>query len=175
MASAALKVSVPFGQLGPLLLKLGTRAEGAYKRGLLSAAMRARTIMDAAVKTAPPASPRGSVGAFNTGYYARAWKVERTENGVHIYNLAPYAGVIEYGRRPGARPPPKKVMVKYAQRKLGLSAKEARRVGFLMARAIGRRGLAPRRVLTGPSTVSFLIACLRDSVQNEILAEWRKP
>ena len=177
MASATLQVKVPLGQLARTLYGLKERGEKAYKRGLRSAAMRARTIMDAATVTAPPASPNGTRGAVNTGAYRRAWKVEPTADGIHIYSLSPYAGVIEYGRRPGARMPPsypEDVIARWAQRKLGLPYKRAKAVSFLIRRAIARRGLAPRRVLTSPNTVAFLSAALRGEVEREIMAEWRR-
>ena len=174
MAGATLTIKVPFGQLARTLYSLKERGEGAYKRGLRSAAMRARTIMDAATVTAPPASANGTQGAVNTGAYRRAWKAEPTADGIHVYSLSPYAGVIEYGRRPGARMPPEDAIARWAQRKLGLPYKRARAVAFVMRRAIARRGLAPRKVLTSPNTVSFLVAALQGEVEREIMAEWRR-
>lgn len=177
MAGATLTVKVPLGQLAKSLYGLKERGEAAYKRGLRSAAMRARTIMDAATITAPPASANGTQGAVNTGAYRRAWKVEPIEDGIHVYSLSPYAGVIEYGRRPGARMPPtypEDVIARWAQRKLGLPYKRAKAVSFVMRRAIARRGLAPRKVLTSPNTVAFLVAALQGEVEREIMAEWRR-
>ena len=65
----------------------------------------------------------------------------------------PYASIIETGRRKGAKMP--KIMengtpgpiVRWAQRRLGMSQKEAQSVAFVISRAIKRRGLVPRKVM----------------------------
>lgn len=52
-----------------------------------------------------------------------------------------YALPMEYGRRPGSRMPPVEPLVRWAKRhKLGRTDKETRAIGFLIARAIARRG-----------------------------------
>ncbi len=51
-----------------------------------------------------------------------------------------YGAVVELGRRPGKRQPPIEPIALWARRKLGVSDKEARSVGFLIARKIGREG-----------------------------------
>lgn len=50
-----------------------------------------------------------------------------------------YGEVIEYGRRPGKFPPVAPIQL-WVQRKLGLSAKDSRSVGFIVARKIAARG-----------------------------------
>ena len=51
-----------------------------------------------------------------------------------------YGIVIEEGRRPGQRMPPVGPIALWAQRKLGVSGKVARSVGFVIARSIGKKG-----------------------------------
>ena len=116
-------------------------------RGIRVGAQRAVAIAQAAGDTAPAASDRGSQGAIDTGRYRRSWRVRNVPDGAIVMNVAPYADIIERGRRAGRKMPPNKVMIKFAQRKLGLSLKEAKRAAFPIARAIKRRGLRPRRVL----------------------------
>lgn len=119
----------------------------AAHRGALSGALRGLVIVQAATRTAPPASSGGSPGAVNTGHYLRAWRAVATQRGAQIANSAPYSGVIEDGRRKGARTPPRQAIARWAQRKLGLTEKEAQRAAFAIARSIAKRGLRPRKVL----------------------------
>lgn len=121
----------------------------ALSRGVQRAGYRAISVLIKAVSKAPPAGgSRGRGGAVNTGFYKKAWKMETLPDGVRIYNAASYASIIEYGRRAGSLMPPKEVIVRWIQRRLGKSEKEARSLQFVIRRAIKRRGLRPRRVLT---------------------------
>lgn len=56
---------------------------------------------------------------------------------------------VEFGRRPGTRFPPVIVLRAWVERKLGITGPEAARVAFLIGRAIVRRGIAPKRPLSG--------------------------
>lgn len=51
-----------------------------------------------------------------------------------------YAPIVEVGRRPGQRPPPRRALELWVVRKLGVASREAPSVAFLVARAIGVRG-----------------------------------
>lgn len=85
--------------------------------------------------------------------YARGWRVERgaqTGLSVRVINKEPYGIVIEKGRRRNRRPPPSHVLIPWVIEKLGVSRKEAPRVAFLVARAIGRRGISARPVVGDP-------------------------
>ncbi len=110
---------------------------------------------------------------FDRGTYARRFKARRLPEGAELRNDAPHAGVIEFGRRPGRRPPPVAVILRWVRR-VGLDVsglaskrrgvrkkskgKRARKgrvqgvrraqaqVAFLIARAIGRRGLPAHAV-----------------------------
>ena len=167
---ATIRVELP--QIAALMERLGDKAHEAASKGVLSAANRARTIMERAVLRAPPASAKGTQGATNTRHYLRSWKARREiQNGnlgLLVYTAgAPYAGVIEYGRHVGAKEPPIEPIARWAQRKLGLPYAEARKAAFAISRSIKRRGLRPRKVLTGPDTQKELI----EAFQSEILFE----
>ncbi len=58
--------------------------------------------------------------------------------GVVATQQVPYAAVVELGSRPHW--PPRKPLEGWVQRVLGVPAREARRVAFLVARAISQRG-----------------------------------
>lgn len=91
---------------------------------------------------------------INTGEYARAWQAKKIDQGAILFNDAPYASIIELGRRPGSRPPPSDVIFKWLEQKLRGRVKnrrdrvkEAKGLAFVIARAIGKRGLPPHRVM----------------------------
>lgn len=128
--------------------QLGERAHRAVDRGILSGAHECVQLMQRRTEHAVPASENGAEGAFNTGNYRRRWRVAAIPRGARLYNDAPYSSVIDAGRRAGKRPPAKEI-ARWARRRLGLDEKEARAAGFLIARAIGKRGLRPRRVMSG--------------------------
>jgi hypothetical protein len=103
--------------------------------------------MDEKSKLAPPASRDGTVGAFNTGAYARAWKAEKMPWGSLLFNDKTYSPIIEHGARYGAKAPPRKPLAQWARRKLGMSKDGAYAFSYVMAQNIKKRGLRPRRVL----------------------------
>jgi hypothetical protein len=91
---------------------------------------------------------------INTGEYARSWQARRLGNGAVLFNDAPYASIIELGRRPGSKAPPTSVIMKWLEQKLRGSVKnrksreaQARGLAFVIARAIGKRGLPAHRVM----------------------------
>lgn len=171
-------ITCAIADLPKIFQKLGERTRPALLRGAKSAAAQMLPLMVRATDNAPPASPRGSKGAVNTAAYRQRWKTLATTGpggslGVLVSNDSPYAGVIEYGRRPGARRPPVEPIARWAQRKLGLPYKNARSMAFVIARRIGQRGLLPRRVLTSEQTTRLLLEALERDVLHELLAELR--
>lgn len=123
-----------------------TALDGAYL-----AALRGVGIMQRRTREAPPANPAGvgEGGAVNTGDFLRRWKAERLADGARTYNVSSYGPVIEHGRRAPKKPPPKEVIVRWIQRRLGKTEDEARSLAFVVARAIGRRGLKGRKIAEG--------------------------
>ncbi len=142
-------IKLQLGELAPVFQRMGPRAVAAAKRGALRGALRAVSTLQRAVGQAPPANPaqKGVGGALNTGHYKRSWKAEQLPDGARVYNTAPYAGVIEHGRREGSAFPPLKEIERWAQRRLGLNPKEAKAAAFPIARAIAKRGLLARKVM----------------------------
>ncbi|MFP4245398.1 MAG: HK97 gp10 family phage protein [Ectothiorhodospira sp.] len=79
----------------------------------------------------------------------------QTINSVHVRRRGPMdwavgptaqsAVYVELGRRPGGRMPPPRALADWAMTKLRISDRTERaRAGFLIARAIQRRGIEPR-------------------------------
>lgn len=127
--------------------RLGKAFMPAALRGIQAGGLRCIPLLHQSTETAPPASPNGGTGAVDTRDYLRRWRTSPLPNGVEVFNDSPQAGVIESGRRPGARLPPSEILRPWARRKLGLSAEQAKGAAFAIARAIGARGLRARRVM----------------------------
>jgi len=159
-------------RLGELETKLAGEYESTMRRAALSAAMRGVGLMQQRTRTALPASPGGpsAGGAVNYGTYLRAWKAEADADGASLFNSSKQAGVIEFGRRPG-KFPPIAAIAQWALRRLRLKPEGSRRgrsktsfsadeimtpafrAAWPIARAIARRGLLPRLIMTGAAHV----------------------
>lgn len=83
-------------------------------------------------------------GLVDIGEYKRAFSVRRIPRGAELRNTAPYAGVIEYGRRPNRPGPPFEPIFQWVRRKLGI---EDPGVAWAIRNAIHRRGTRPRFIL----------------------------
>lgn len=148
-------------QFAQFMATLGSRFHGAAVRGMRRAARR----------TQQHVQKRSSqVGAVNTGMYKRAWKYAELPDGAQVFNTMPYAGVIEYGRRAGAQMPPRAAIEAWARRKLGLTAKEAKAAAWPIARAIAKKGIAGRYVLTGAAIDidQFVVTEVTAELQNAL-------
>ena len=150
---------------------LGDMADGriknAAKRGLVSGAQRCIPILQQRAEDAPPASPHGGKGAFNTGAYKASFKSASTANGARVWNTQPYAAVIDDGRRASpVSAEGRKQLAKWAMRKLGVSASEAKGVAFLVARKLAKTPLAARKVVSG--SVDILAKIVLEEVEHEI-------
>jgi hypothetical protein len=111
-------------------------------KGALSGALRAVPIIQRATMKAK---------AVNTGAFMRGWRARRHKLGAEVYNTAPHAAYVEEGRKPGARMPPPDVIAKWSKRvKIKLGRGKARisreSLGFLIARAIAKRGIKAKNV-----------------------------
>lgn len=109
--------------------------------------------LEKAVKTAQNEhlNKRGpdTLGAYNGHLSQRLGRnVEENGNDIFAYlgSSMPYARAWEYGRPPGKQPPSTPLAL-WAKRVLGVSEKESKSVGFLIARSIGRKGRKARPFL----------------------------
>lgn len=146
---------------------LGERMHRAAVAGLRTASIRIIALLIERTRNAAAASPNGARGAIDTGAFLRAWHAVPDGMGLRVYNDRPYAGVIEYGRRPGSRPPPSDNIRAWLISRHGLSASRATALAWVVAQSIGRRGLQGRRILTAPEAN----AQIRDIVETSINAE----
>lgn len=85
------------------------------------------------------------------GLYGLSWKANATTNGAELRNEAPYAAVIEHGRRPGRPGPPLEPIRGWVHRKLvgtgQVTEAEADGVAYAIRWAIHHRGTKPKLVL----------------------------
>jgi hypothetical protein len=115
------------------------------------------------------------------GRYAEGWVSAVSPGTLVVRNKEQHAIFVENGRRAGARPPPVAAILEWVRDKLGPSANP-----FVVAQAIGRNGIRPRRAMTSPATQTELLAlvekrlqyavadALRESVQKTV-QRLRKP
>lgn len=144
-------------------------------RGVQSAAHRIVALLQERTRSAKPMSPRGAVGAVNTGEFLRGWRWTGEDDGALLYNDRTDRGPIqEHGRRPGARMPPKDVIETWLRQRAGMSAKEAKRAAYPVARAIARRGLWGRQILTEPSFNLKMADLVSAEILHELEAEVAK-
>lgn len=93
-------------------------------------------------------------GHQNTGQFGQSLRPVFADPAPGVFTVtvtgspAILAAVLEGGRRPGARPPPTAVIAVWARRKLRVTQRDLPSVAFLIARAIGRRGLPALRIFT---------------------------
>ena len=106
-------------------------------------------------------------GAVDLTTYKASWEHRRTLNGAILRNTAPYAAVIEYGRRPGAPGPPLEPILKWVKRKLVpngvVDPKEAVNAAYHIRNSIHVKGTRPRGIMrkTISKTGLFLAQSLR--------------
>lgn len=158
-------INITPAQLGPVMQAVGAAVAKAMDEAAFEAAQRGRSLI---VSRIIPMSRKMPV---DTGFYRQSWKAERLPGGGAIlFSDAPYAAVIEHGRRVGQRPPPVNVIAAWVRRKMGRRLKreirrryagqrlaagdreaaierEIQSTAFVIARAIGRRGLPPQWVM----------------------------
>lgn len=158
-------VNLSVGQYAQYLAQLGSRAQVAAVRGVRLGAMQGLAIVQRRTSAA---------GAVHTGAFKQRWTVVREPDGALLHNSAGYASVIERGRRAGSRAPPARALARWAKLKLHLSEEEAERAGFLIARAIAKRGIPGKHILR--DATPDLTRAVLASVQRELVKELaRKP
>lgn len=103
------------------------------RRAALDAALRGVQVAVAATNKA---------GAVDQGLFKLSWGARPTKRGAALENTAPYAGVIERGRRPGRPGPPLQPIIDWVHRKhrtsVALEVKAIRSLALGLARAGGR-------------------------------------
>jgi hypothetical protein len=152
------------------------RIEAATRKALdkaqVLAAKETLNLLRVRTLATPPASPNGEVGAVASGSFLRGWRISYRGRQVIVSNVARHAIYVEGGRRAGARPPPSDALLGWITLKLGLTGREAKTAAFLIARAIGRRGLRPRPVMTAPSTRIRILAIQRRALYSVLGRSW---
>lgn len=174
--------------------KLARNFRPAALRGVMSGAARCIPYLVQQTRLAPPANPSGvgKGGAVNTGDFIRRWQAQQTPYGARLFNDHPAANVIEKGRAAGAKPPPVAPITAWVMRKIPgykpakfgkrivhpLGPREfkkiaskynaARGLAFAIAKAIGRRGLIGRRILTSPQAKFKILQFVRAETIREL-------
>lgn len=149
----------------------------AYK-GLIDVAKSTVVAVKTAVVTAPPtrrpsnpAMPLVLNGAVASGKYRDDWRAKRMTlggvMGVLIYNTQPHAPIVEYGRKPGSRPPFQAIR-QWLQKKFGMPYRQARKLAYPVANSIKKRGIPGRKILTNDTTIAAIYEFLDDALAKAI-------
>ena len=123
------------------------RAPQAAEKHSKKALYKSVTTIEAAWK---PNIPRGATGGYKSSIYT---KIEGSgpnitgRVGSNIKSPFPYPLVVEYGRKAGKMPPPS-ALERWVHLVLKGPTDRAKGVAFLVARAIGKRGIKARPILT---------------------------
>ena len=81
-------------------------------------------------------------GKIDTGAIIKTANVNRGYLRKQVVFPMDYAEVVNYGRQPNSTMPPPSALYNWVRRKLGVSGeKQIRQTAFLIARAIGERGI----------------------------------
>jgi hypothetical protein len=95
-------------------------------------------------------------GLVDLGTFKRGWDARPIPGGAELFNDAPHAAAIEYGRRPGRPGPPLTPILAWVRRQLvgrstggrpPLADEDAVGVAWLIQRRIHARGSPPRFIL----------------------------
>lgn len=154
--------------------RLADAFKPAAVRGLQSAAYKAVLKLQQRTRTAPPMSDNGVAGAVDTGSLLRSWRWTGDDDGALIYGDAAHAPVQDGGRRAGRAMPPTSVIEDWLVRRAGFSRDEAKRAAYPVARAIGRRGLRGRQIMSASDFQRSLADMASQEILHELEAEVAK-
>jgi hypothetical protein len=207
--------------------RLVERFQPTVLRGVHAGAQRAVAYLVERTRLARPANPSGigSGGAVDTGAFIRGWRVLKNADGATIVNAVPHAPVVNYGRRPGSKMPPRAPLIAWIKRRLltksptkrspskprtksdavreradearrehGINGRpkrpkrpedrrvkrpssldlQAARLYWPIAKAIARRGLLEREILTAYEARQTILALVEREVISELNREMRK-
>lgn len=88
----------------------------------------------------------------DTGAFKNAWAVRVDATGAVLEDTAPYAAVLEYGRRPWRPGPPLQPIYEWVRRKnrrTSMTANEAMKLAIVIRRKLHENGSKPRHILGG--------------------------
>jgi len=131
------------GQIGALLRRQLERDRDLVARVALETAQRG---------LAKAIAETDRQGLVDRGTFKLSWKAERVPGGAELRNDAPYAAVIEYGRRPGRPGPPLAPILAWVHRKLvangQVQEKDAEEAARDIRDKIHFAGSPPHHILT---------------------------
>lgn len=153
---------VPFNQIGHELESFILRTIKQDHNILLN------TITEDVAKHMVAEAKQASDPISDTGNFENSWDLESTKQGHDVFNSAPYAANLEYGRLPFRPGPPLEPLLAWVQHKgLGDSEEEQHSIAFEIQRHIHEYGTPPHRIL-GNIVDMDIAAWLDQSVQQHL-------
>lgn len=145
------------GEWATYVRGLGERLRQAHIRGLRIGAEESIPMLQERTARA---------GADVTHEFIRGWRVQIEPGAVRIVNIAPHAGYVEYGRRPGRMPPVDNIAL-WVALKFGIGGMEGRKIAWGIAKKIAARGVRGKYILKnarGKIKRNIAMAVLREAM-----------
>lgn len=155
--------------MGRIVVNIGAFPAALRKhvKGHIMRELRAAAVEAVARGEAEAVRLTNADGLVDQGLYKASWKHRATLTGGELRNDAPYAGVIEFGRRPGAPGPPYAPILEWVNRKLvangEVEPEEAEDVARAIQFSIHRNGSPPHFIMG--ETARKLRGYLRDAIK----------
>lgn len=153
-----IRLDYDYSQLSELEKKLG-RFDAAYAAEIRSTMEATLSLVEQNVVSRTPVG----VGTLSQSITSRIFGQPVNLAG-EVGSSLIYAPVMEFGRRPGARMPPVEPIRTWLIRKGIMGPDQADKMAFVVARAIGRKGIRARRMFRDGWRVS----------RPKVLELWRK-
>ena len=159
-------VRISPAQMGKLAAGLGQRANAVAQDSLAKAAK-------SAVKLARERTQDAGAVAF--GKMFNGWQANvKTDHTALITNTQPYAVYVDRGRRAGSRMPPVEALIPWVRQVLQPTESRTRAVAFVVAKAIARRGIAARPIVSDAKFRDAVDDLLSKELDSRLEAEMKK-
>jgi len=110
------------------------------RRDLLAVMHEATSLLEGKVRDKTPQGVYGMQGGLRASIHGEVVEQGVSVMGIVGHGKGTYGDVVEYGRRPGQKMPPKGALIRWVELRTGLSGKAAQSVEFLIRRKIGKEG-----------------------------------
>ena len=154
---------IPFSAFAKNLIGWAKRAPETLRRGSIEGAQKCIPVLQQLTT---------EVGAVATGRFRDGWfVVTKGLRFPEFINMAPWAGYVEYGRKPG-RAPPHDAIVRWVEIKFRIGGAEAERMAWAIGQKIAAQGIKGRYILKRARPKIIAIVALE--AVGELRKDWSK-
>lgn len=116
------------------------RAPEIVRRDLLAVMHKATMFLEGKVREHTPQGVYGMQGGLRSTIHGEVMEYGKSVMGIVGHGKGTYGDVVELGRRPGQKMPPKGALIRWVELRTGLIGKAAESAEFLIRRKIGKEG-----------------------------------